>query len=119
MKPGEKSSTLAKKLAIVALGAATLAIAYAGQLPALAYGPPPPPPVAPGGYQAVVTSTTVGPAGASIVVNIGACPRPPDGAPGDLRDPGPAHHHGAERAGNRRRRPSRLPRHLRDWHRHH
>src|ERR1700727_3409554 len=71
--PREKRSNLAQKLAIVALGAATLAIAYAGQLPALAYGPPPPPPVAPGGYQAVVTSTTVGPAGASIVINIGAC----------------------------------------------
>ena len=68
-----KRFSLAQKLATVALGAATLAIAYAGQLPALAYGPPPPPPVAPGGYQAVVTSTTVGPAGASIVVNIGAC----------------------------------------------
>ena len=27
----------------------------------------------PGGYQAVVTSTTVGPAGASIAINIGAC----------------------------------------------
>ena len=56
---------LAQKLATVALGAATLTIAYAGQFPALAYGPPPPPPVAPGGYQAVVTSTTVGPAGAT------------------------------------------------------
>jgi hypothetical protein len=71
--PRAKRFSLAQKLATVALGAATLAIAYAGQLPALAYGPPPPPPVAPGGYQAVVTSTTVGPAGASIVINIGAC----------------------------------------------
>ena len=71
--PGAKRFSLAQKLATVALGAVALAIAYAGQLPALAYGPPPPPPVAPGGYQAVVTSTTVGPAGASIVVNIGAC----------------------------------------------
>ena len=71
--PRAKRFSLAQKLATVALGATTLAIAYAGQLPALAYGPPPPPPVAPGGYQAVVTSTTVGPAGASIAVNIGAC----------------------------------------------
>jgi hypothetical protein len=67
-----KRFSLAQKLATVALGAATLAIAYAGQLPALAYGPPPPP-VAPGGYQAVVTSTTVGRAGANIVINIAAC----------------------------------------------
>ena len=65
-------SNLALKLATVALAAATLTIT-AGQLPALAYGPPPPPPVAPGGYQAVVTSTTVGPAGANIAINIGAC----------------------------------------------
>jgi hypothetical protein len=71
--PRIKRFSLAQKLATVALGAATLAIAYAGQLPALAYGPPPPPPVAPGGFQAVVTSTTVGPAGASIAINIGAC----------------------------------------------
>lgn len=71
--PREKRSNLAQKLAIVALGAATLAIAYAGQLPALAYGPPPPPPVAPGGFQSVVTSTTVGPAGATIAINIGPC----------------------------------------------
>jgi hypothetical protein len=71
--PRVKKFSLAQKLATVALGTATLAIAYAGQLPALAYGPPPPPPVAPGGYQAVVTSTTVGPAGASIAINIGAC----------------------------------------------
>jgi hypothetical protein len=71
--PREKRSNLAQKLAIVALGAATLAIAYAGQLPALAYGPPPPPPVAPGGYQSVVTSRTVGPAGATIVVAIDDC----------------------------------------------
>ena len=71
--PREKRSNLAQKLAIVALGAATLAIAYAGQLPALAYGPPPPPPVAPGGFQSVVTSTTVGPNGATIAINIGPC----------------------------------------------
>jgi hypothetical protein len=70
--PRAKRFSLAQKLATVALGTATLAIAYAGQLPALAYGPPPPP-AAPGGYQAIVTSTTVGPAGASIVINIGAC----------------------------------------------
>jgi hypothetical protein len=63
--PREKRSNLAQKLAIVALGAATLAIAYAGQLPALAYGPPPPPP-APGGYQSVVASTTIGPAGGLV-----------------------------------------------------
>ena len=71
--PRIKRFSLAQKLATVALGATTLAIAYAGQLPALAYGPPPPPPVAPGGFQAVVTSTTVGPAGATIAINIGAC----------------------------------------------
>ena len=71
--PREKRFNLAQKLATVAVGAATLGIAYAGQLPALAYGPPPPPPVAPGGYQSVVTSRTVGPGGADIVINIGAC----------------------------------------------
>jgi hypothetical protein len=56
---------LAQTLATVALGAATLAIAYAGQLPALAYGPPPPPP-APGGFQSVVASTTIGPNGGLV-----------------------------------------------------
>ena len=56
---------LAQTLAAVALGAATLAIAYAGQLPALAYGPPPPPP-APGGYQSVVATATIGPNGGVI-----------------------------------------------------
>jgi hypothetical protein len=56
---------LAQTLATVALGAATLAIAYSGQLPALAYGPPPPPP-APGGFQSVVASTTIGPAGGLV-----------------------------------------------------
>jgi hypothetical protein len=56
---------LAQTLATVALGAATLAIAYAGQLPALAYGPPPPPP-APGGFQSVVASTTIGPGGGLV-----------------------------------------------------
>ena len=71
--PREKRSNLAQKLATVVLGAATLAIAYAGQLPALAYGSPPPPPVAPGGFQSVVTSRTVGPGGATIAVNIGPC----------------------------------------------
>jgi hypothetical protein len=70
--PREKRSNLAQKLAMVALGAATLAIAYAGQLPALAYGPPPLP-VAPGGFQSVITSTTVGPGGATIAINIGPC----------------------------------------------
>jgi hypothetical protein len=56
---------LAQTLATVALGAATLAIAYAGQLPALAYGPPPPPP-APGGFQNVVATASIGPAGGVI-----------------------------------------------------
>ncbi len=46
-------------------------------------------------------------------------PGHPDGAARDLQHPGPAHHHGAQRAGNRRRRPSRLPCHLRDRYRHH
>jgi hypothetical protein len=64
---------LAQKLAVVALGAATLAIGT-GQLPALAYGGPPPPPPAPGGYTAVVTSQTVGPGGAVIgPVGVGKC----------------------------------------------
>ncbi len=73
--PGAKRFHLAHKLAIVALGAATLAIANAGQLPAqAAYGPPPPPPNAPGGYGAVVTSVTIGPAGGVIgPVRAGAC----------------------------------------------
>src|ERR1039458_6738353 len=56
----------AQKVATVALGAATLAIA-AGQLPAqAAYGPPPPPPNAPGGYRAVVTSKTIGSVGGVV-----------------------------------------------------
>ena len=64
--PRAMRSNLALKLATVALGAATLAIA-AGQLPAqAAYGPPPPPPNAPGGFHAVVTSVTIGPAGGVI-----------------------------------------------------
>ena len=64
---------LAQKLAVVALGAATLAIGT-GQLPALAYGGPPPPPPAPGGFIAVVTSQTVGPGGGVIgPVGVGAC----------------------------------------------
>ena len=64
--PRAVRSNLALKLATVALGAATLAIA-AGQLPAqAAYGPPPPPPNAPGGFHAVVTSQTIGPAGGVI-----------------------------------------------------
>ncbi len=63
---------LAQKLAMVALGAATLAIST-GQLPALAYGPPPPPPT-PGGYTAVVTSQPIGPDGGVIgPVGVGAC----------------------------------------------
>ena len=73
--PGAKRYHLAQKLATVALGAATLAIANAGQLPAqAAYGPPPPPPNAPGGYTAVVTSVTVGPDGRVIgPVEIDGC----------------------------------------------
>ncbi len=64
--PRAMRSNLALKLATVALGAATLAIA-AGQLPAqAAYGPPPPPPNAPGGFRAVVTSVTIGPGGGVI-----------------------------------------------------
>ena len=64
--PRAMRSNLALKLATVALGAATLAIA-AGQLPAQAdYGPPPPPPNAPGGFHAVITSQTIGPAGGVI-----------------------------------------------------
>ena len=64
--PRAMRSNLALKLATVAVGAATLAIA-AGQLPAqAAYGPPPPPPNAPGGFHAVVTSVTIGPGGGVI-----------------------------------------------------
>lgn len=64
--PRAKRPYLTQKLATVAVGAAILAIA-AGQLPAqAAYGPPPPPPNAPGGYRAVVTSQTIGPAGGVI-----------------------------------------------------
>ena len=70
--PRAKRFHLAQKLAVVALGAATLAIGT-GQLPALAYGGPPPPP-APGGYTAVVTSQTVGPGGGVIgPVRVGPC----------------------------------------------
>jgi hypothetical protein len=71
--PRVKRFHLAQTLATEALGVATLAIAIAGQLPAQAvYGPPPPPP-APGGYTAVVTSVTVGPAGRQISVRVGVC----------------------------------------------
>ena len=62
--PRAKRFHLAQKLAIVALGAAALAIGT-GQLPALAYGGPPPPP-APGGYTVLVTSQTIGPDGGVI-----------------------------------------------------
>jgi hypothetical protein len=63
--PRVKRSHLTQKLATVALGATTLVIAGLGQLPAQAYGPPPPPP-APGGYQVVVATETIGPAGGII-----------------------------------------------------
>jgi len=59
---------LAGKLATVAVGGATLAIAM-GQLPAQAYGPPPPPPP-PGGYHNVVTSQSCGPKGCVIEARI-------------------------------------------------
>ena len=59
---------LASKLATVAAGGATLAIAM-GQLPAQAYGPPPPPPP-PGGYHNVVTSQSCGPKGCVIEARI-------------------------------------------------
>jgi hypothetical protein len=65
--PGAKRFHLAQKLAIVAVGAATLAVVNPGLLPAqAAYVPPPTSHPAPGGYQAVVTSMTVGPAGKQI-----------------------------------------------------
>lgn len=67
--PRIKRSKLAYRLATVALGGATLAIAT-GQLPAqAAYGPPPPPPP-PGGYHNVVTSQTCGPGGCVITARI-------------------------------------------------
>lgn len=65
--PGATRFHLAQKLATVALGAATLAVINPGMLPAqAAYVPPPTTTPAPGGYKAVVTSVTVGPAGARI-----------------------------------------------------
>lgn len=71
--PRVKRFHLAQKLATVALGATTLTIAGLGQLPAQAYGPPPPPP-APGGYQVVVATATIGPAGGVIgPVEIDGC----------------------------------------------
>jgi len=73
--PRIRRSKLARKLATVALGGATLAV-VTGQLPAVAYGPcgcgpdrggaPPPP----GGYHNVVTSQTCGPAGCVIRARI-------------------------------------------------
>ena len=69
--PGAKRSHLAQKLATVALGAATLAVVNPGLLPAqAAYVPPPTSHPAPGGYKAVVTSVTVGPAGKLITARI-------------------------------------------------
>ena len=69
--PGAKRVHLAQKLAIVALGAATLALVNPGLLPAQAdYIPPPTSHPAPGGFKAVVTSVTVGPAGADIRARI-------------------------------------------------
>jgi hypothetical protein len=69
--PGAKRFHLAQKLATVALGAATLAVVNPGVLPAhAAYVPPPTTKPAPGGYKAVVTSVTVGPAGAVIRAHI-------------------------------------------------
>ncbi len=66
--PRIKRYKLAHKLATVALGGSTLAVAM-GQLPAQAYGPPPPPPP-PGGYHNVVTSQTCGPQGCVIFARI-------------------------------------------------
>ncbi len=69
--PGAKRLHLAQKLATVALGAAALAVVNPGVLPAqAAYVPPPTSHPAPGGYKAVVTSQTVGPAGQVIRVTI-------------------------------------------------
>ena len=69
--PGAKRTHLARKLATVALGAATLAVVNPGLLPAqAAYVPPPTTKPAPGGYKAVVTSVTVGPAGRVISARI-------------------------------------------------
>ena len=74
--PRANRSNLAQKLAAVALGAATLAIT-AGQLPAqaaAAYGPLPPVQPIPGGFTAVVASTTIGPAGGTIgPVTVNGC----------------------------------------------
>src|SRR5277367_5691114 len=69
--PGAKRFHLAQKLAIVALGAATLAVVNPGLLPAqAAYVPPPTSKPAPGGYKAVVTSQTVTSRGAVIIARI-------------------------------------------------
>ena len=65
--PRANRSNLAQKLAVVALGAATLAITGAAQLPAHAdYGPTIPLQPVPGGYTSVVASTTIGSAGGTI-----------------------------------------------------
>lgn len=69
--PGAKRFHLAQKLATVALGAAALAVVNPGMLSAqAAYVPPPTSHPAPGGYKAVVTTVTVGPAGKLIRAEI-------------------------------------------------
>ena len=69
--PGAKRFHLAQKLAIVALGAATLAVVNPGLLPAqAAYVPPPTTKPAPGGYKAVVTSRTVTSKGTVIIARV-------------------------------------------------
>src|ERR1039457_1388824 len=68
---GAKRFHLAQKLAIVALGAATLAVVNPGLLPAqAAYVPPPTTKPAPGGYKAVVTSRTVTSKGTVIIARV-------------------------------------------------
>lgn len=59
---------LSRMLALALLGSSALLLASAGAaLAAGGYGPPPPPvPPVPGGFSAVVTSVTIGPAGGTI-----------------------------------------------------